>query len=433
MGMTLTEKLICKRAEKEHAAPGDRVALKVNRFLLDERTFHAAVKQAEQTGSKRPKAAGSTVVALDQMVGICEEDRVDLIRKIRKYHRKWRLLRFYEWGEGGIETVLFPDGGMIRPGDSVVGGIPAICSFGALGALALCADVEELFQAMMRGRIPFEVPETVRILFHGTPGHWVGGKDLAMHAVGLLGPGSMRGKAVEFGGEAIMNLDLSERLAAAAFAVHLGLRIFLIEPDEKTETFARARSDKGFVSFHNDEDAEFADVIEIDVNDMEPQIYAPSLPERVIKVSKARDMRVQQVIIGTGNNGRIEDIRIAASLLREHQIDRSVSVTLIPGSQQVYLHAMEEGLIQILGQAGTHIGLPSRRYSELCHLNGLVNEGMRCLSTSDRIYGEGELRPGREIVYCNPAVAASSAVMGRVVHPFEMLRNVKRTPTGLMG
>ncbi|MBU0756147.1 MAG: hypothetical protein KJ645_13475, partial [Planctomycetes bacterium] len=294
-------------------------------------------------------------------------------------------------------------------------------------------DGETLCKAVVDGRFPFKVPETVRLVFHGTPGHWVGGKDFAIRALGLVEPAQVMGKALEITGEAVSNLDMFDRLALSSFAVHLGALTVLMEGDEKTNAYARARSDHFFRSLRSDESARFAAEIDIDVTDMEPHIFVPSGPERVLKVSKAGKLKVDQVVIGTGGNGRIEDIRGAAALLREHQIDRNVQLILIPGSQQVYLHAMEEGLIQLMMHNSTHIGLPSNLYADLCHLNAVPGDSMRCLSTAERLYDVKEMRAGREIIYCNPQVAAASAIMGRVTAPFEMMRFRKRTPTGLMG
>lgn len=433
MGMTLIEKLVCKHAEIDAVAPGDQVSLRVNRYLFGEKGFFDLIQRAARARSKRPRTAGAIIVGIDQMVGIFDEARLERLEKIQEVARKWRIQRLYEWGEGGIETVLFIDGGLIRPGDLVAGGSAHMGAFGCLGALALHTDGKALFKAVMKGRYPLEVPETVRLVFHGAPGHWVNGKDFAIQALGIIEPGRLAGKAVEITGEAVRELDMPDRLALAAFAVHLGGCTILVEVDEKTEAFARARSDRYFKTLKSDPDASFAEEIDIDVDGLEPQIYLPSREERVIKVSRAENLKVDHVVIGTGGNGRIEDLRIAAGLLREHQINRNVHLVLIPGSQQVYLHAMEEGLIQLLMHTGTHIGLPSNIYSDLCHINAIVSEDCLCLSTAERIYGPQEIRAGQEVIYCNPAVAAASAVMGRVSAPFEMMRVVKRAPTGLIG
>lgn len=433
MGMTLTEKIISLHAGEKHVEPGRHVSVSVDRCLLGERCFHDVIRRAKEAGDSRPDDSSLLVVALDQMAGACEEERLERIHAIRDFARSWEIERLYEWGEGGIGAITFPDGGHIRPGDLVVGGDRMNLTFGALGAMAISLEGSDLHEVIMRGKVDYEVPPSLRLVFRGKPDPWVGGKDFAIHAIGLLGFDFLRGKAVEIGGEAIAALDMPERLAMASFAANLGPANVIFETDEKTEAFVRARCDRNFLMQQRDDDAGYTEIIEIDVTAMGPQVLIPSKPDLVVRVAKCQNVEIDHVILGTGGNGRIEDIRLAAGLLREHLIHDEVGITLIPGTQQAFLHAIEEGLIQILIHSGMHIGLPSNEYSDLCHLRGMAGHGMRCLSTSGYIYPEEEISGDNEIIYCNPAVAAASAVLGYIVDPFDMMRRVKRTPTGLMG
>ncbi|MFH2002009.1 MAG: aconitase family protein, partial [Planctomycetota bacterium] len=405
MGLTLTEKIISRHLGDKHVEPGQRVSIPVDRCLLGERCFYEVIRLSEQSGSVRPNFPETLVAALDQMAGACHRGRLEYIRLIREYARRWEVERLYEWGEGGIEIVTFADGGHVRPGDVVVSGESMNRSLGALGALVLAIDTAGLYQAVIDGRVEMVVPHTVRLVFRGTPNPWVGGMDYAIHIAGLLGMEYLQGKALEIGGEAIAALDMSERMAMAAFVTNLGAHNLIIEADEKTEAFVRARCDRNFLIPYRDVDAAYDEIIEIDVNNMGPQVFIPSRPERVVRVTKCHNMEIDKVIIGTGGSGRIEDIRLATALLREHLIHHEVGIVLIPGSQQAYLHAIEEGLIQILMQSGIHIGLPSGQYSDLCHLHGMAGDRMRCLSTSGYIYPPEAIAGDNEIVYCNPAVA----------------------------
>lgn len=426
MGMTLVQRLIATRGGYEQIEPGQRASVEVDRFLLGEADFYHILKRTGFQEAARPKGAARVVVALEQFVGALEGELSEAPSLIRRFSKCWEILHLYELGRGGIETIIYSDGGMVRPGDFVVGGESQLSAFGAFGALALALDEDSLFEALQEGKVSFEVPETIKVVFRGSLNRWVGGKDLAIFAHGMLGSERVKGKALEFGGEAVMELDMPERLALTTFASNLGARCLMIEADEKTRIFTRARSDKAFKVGRADDGAEYADIIEVDASRMEPQVFIPSRPEKALGVSKVDDLKIDQVVIGTGGNGRIEDLRRAAGLLREYLVRKDVRLILVPGSQQIYLHAMEEGLIQIFLRAGAHLGLPSMRYTEQCHRQGIEAEE-QCLTTSGILYPD----PG--ILYCNPAVAAASAVMGSVKDPYEMMRTIKRKPTGLIG
>jgi 3-isopropylmalate/(R)-2-methylmalate dehydratase large subunit len=431
MGMTLLEKILCLHSDRDSVEPGDEVVVEVDRFLLGERQFHDVAVRAGKRGVAALRAPGRVVAALDQVVAFPGDERLDRVATVKSYARKWNIHRLFGLGEGGMEYVLFTDGGFVRPGSVVVTGDRSLIACGALGALVIALDGEALVEAVMESRVTVKVPQTVRLTYRGRPGHWVGGKDFGIRAMAELKPEQVVGRALELGGDAVAALDMHERLAFAAFAVNTGASQVYMEPDEKTSAFARARSDRFFTARQNDPDARVADVVEASVNTMSPLVYIPSRPERIFKAAKVSDVKIDQVILGTACHGRIESLRSAAGLLREHPLRKGMDVILIPGSQQILLHGMEEGLIQIFLHNHAHIGPPSQQYSDLCHCAGLSGEG-RCLSTTDRIYGPGEIVKGREVYYCNPAVAASSAVMGHITEPFEMIRTVKRQPTGLM-
>ncbi len=433
MGMTLTEKILAAHAGLDEVVPGQEISVKVDRIFLEEESFSRVLEDpACSREGAVPSGPERIVVAIDQSVGSCDPGRGDRVRRIRKVAGEWRIHPLYDLGRGGFENVIFPDGGLVRPGDLLVIGNGQRVGFGALGALAFRLEGEALVEAVCKGRITLKVPGTVRLVFRGKLNAWVGGKDLALEAFGLMGRSGAAGKVLEFSGEGVKNLEVAERLALAAFASNLEAVHILIEPDEKTRVFSSARCDRPFHFRTSDRDAGLDDILEIDAATIEPRLGIPFQPERVLSVSKARNMDISQVIIGTGGNGRIEDFRTAAMLLREYRIRRYIRLIVIPGSQQVYLHAMEEGLMQIFLRNGAHIGPPSSRYTDQCHLSGLAPDE-RCLTTSGKLYPVGDGGAGGEILYCNPAIAAASAVMGRVADPFEMMRIMKRKPTGIIG
>jgi 3-isopropylmalate/(R)-2-methylmalate dehydratase large subunit len=432
MGMTLVEKLMARCAGEKRVKPGDEVTLEADRFLLGESDFYDLVVATRKQGMDKPARADRMAVALDQYMGDPDEARMERMQVVREYTRKWNIRPYYELGRGGIEPVLYPDGGLARPGDLVVTRNSELLSCGALGALALRIGRDEMFAAAHTGKIRVEVPNTVRLVFKGTPDPWLRGKDLGLYAYGLLRDRELQGKTVEFTGELLLQMDVAERLALASFARNLGARNMLIEPDEKTCVFTRARSDQHFDAVENDRNALFSEIIELNVSGLKPQAASPFQEDPVFPASKSRDLRIRQVILGTGGNGRMEDLRTAAALLREYRVKGNVRIVVIPGSQQVYLHAMEEGLMQIFVRSGALVGPPSSRFADQCHRMGLA-PGERCISTSARFYEATEIPDGAEIIYANPAVAVASAVLGCLAEPFEMMRTVKRKPTGLTG
>ena len=430
MGMTLAEKIMAAHGGGGRAEPGLEVELSADRILLGERTVHRLLEEVRRSGREGAGGEGASrvVALLDQFLGPLDGDRKTSFRELRTFARRLGFLHLYGMGRGGIEAVLYADGGMGVPGALLVADDPVSGLLGALGALVVVPTKAGLMGAVRTGGVSVQVPETFRVILRGKPGPWVGGKDLAIELYSLLGPRGASGRCLEITGEAVDHLPVHQRLALAAFAVNTGARHVLFEPDEKTITFARARSDTPFRPVHGDPDAFVADVVELDVGSMEPRVALGPRPEEVRPVPKARDLRLDQVVIGGNGNGRIEDLRAAAALLREYRVNPNVRLVLVPGSQQVLLHAMEEGLVQVFLKNGAHLAPPSSYYFDLCHRSGL-GPGERCLTTAARIYPEEE---GVEILYANPEVAAASAVMGHVADPFEMFRAVKRKSTGLM-
>ena len=360
MGMTLAEKIMAAHGGGGRAEPGLEVELSADRILLGERTVHRLLEEVRRSGREGAGGEGASrvVALLDQFLGPLDGDRKTSFRELRTFARRLGFLHLYGMGRGGIEAVLYADGGMGVPGALLVADDPVSGLLGALGALVVVPTKAGLMGAVRTGGVSVQVPETFRVILRGKPGPWVGGKDLAIELYSLLGPRGASGRCLEITGEAVDHLPVHQRLALAAFAVNTGARHVLFEPDEKTITFARARSDTPFRPVHGDPDAFVADVVELDVGSMEPRVALGPRPEEVRPVPKARDLRLDQVVIGGNGNGRIEDLRAAAALLREYRVNPNVRLVLVPGSQQVLLHAMEEGLVQ--DPAGFGLGAPRR-------------------------------------------------------------------------
>ena len=382
MEMTLVEKVIALHADRERVEPGDRVTVKADRFLLDAATFHDLGHLPRASKLVRPpNHHQKIVVALDQFVSGGPEDYIAFTRAVRDLAAAWRIHNLYDLGRGGIDTSIFPDGGLVRPGDIVVAGRSRLCALGGLGALVFTLEGEALLDSLMSGTLEVTVPSTYRVDIEGTLPRWVGGKDIAYRAMDTLEIGSLNGKALEFAGTTVRELDVPERLALSAAGANLPASQVLVEPDEKSRVFARARNDRFFRAYRSESGATFEEQVTWDATMLEPYLARPESDPMILPLRKAGDLTVHQVILGTGGNGRIEDLRAAAAILREYQVNSRVRCILVPGSQQVLLHGMEESLFPIFARAGVHIAPPSEGYADRCHLEGTSPDEV-CLSTA---------------------------------------------------
>ncbi|HHV79704.1 MAG TPA: 3-isopropylmalate dehydratase large subunit, partial [Firmicutes bacterium] len=340
-------------------------------------------------------------------------------RMVRDYCTAAGITNFYDGGYG-IEHVVLPEDGLVVPGDLVIGADSHTTTYGALGAFATGVGQTDLAAAMALGKIWLKVPETMRFEFAGRLPDWVGGKDLILLVLSEIGVDGALYCAMEFCGEAIRQLDMDGRFTMCNMAIEAGGKAGLIEADETTWQFTSQRSDRAGVGYTSDPDCRYKTVKRFDVSHLEPLVALPHLPSNVRRVSEVSGVEIDQVVIGSCTNGRLGDLALAARVLRGRKVHKRVRALVIPGSRKVFLRALKEGIIADLAEAGATICMPTCGPCFGGH-TGVLDEGERCVSTTNRNFVGRMGNEKSEVYLANPAVAAASAVAGRIVHPREVV------------
>ena len=423
MGHTQTEKIIAAHLADGAGTvrPGDLVEVAVDVVLSNDITAPIAIREFERLGVERVFDPARIVMVADHFVPNKDIKSAEQCARMRQFARAQNLPHYFDVGRMGIEHVLLPEQGLVGPGDVVVGADSHTCTYGALGALATGMGSTDIGVAMATGRVWLRVPETIRIVYHGRLRPWVGGKDLILYTIGRIGVSGALYKAIEFAGPVSDNLSMAGRFTMANMAIEAGGKAGLFAVDETTRAYVDGRARRPYRVYQADDDANYAQVVEIDVSQIEPQVAFPHLPENVRPVSQAGDVRIDQVVIGSCTNGRLEDLRVAAELLRGRQVHAGVRCIVIPGTQQVYLDALREGLTEVFVEAGAAVSTPTCGPCLGGHM-GVLAAGERAVSTTNRNFRGRMGHPESEVYLTGPAVAAASAVEGRIAGPEEVRR-----------
>jgi 3-isopropylmalate/(R)-2-methylmalate dehydratase large subunit len=396
-------------------SPGEFVNARVDVILANDITAPIAIKEFQKIGLSRVFDPRKIVMVLDHFMPNRDIASAEIAKMMREFCGEQKAV-FFEVGKAGIEHVLLPEQGIVLPGQVVIGGDSHTCTYGAVGAFATGVGSTDLAAAMATGDLWMKVPPTLKFVYHGTLGKWVGGKDLILHTISDIGVDGALYSAMEFTGEAIDALSMDGRFTMANMAIEAGGKAGLFRVDNKTQLYIKSRAQQPYNVYEPDPDAEYARVIEYDVTGLEPQVAFPHSPANARPVSKVGNIVINQAIIGSCTNGRIDDLRLAAQILKGKKVHSSVRCIVIPGSQQVYADALKERLIDIFIEAGAAVSTPTCGPCFGGH-TGVLAEGERCISTTNRNF-VGRMGHTRSEVYlANPAVAAASAVAGRIAHP----------------
>jgi 3-isopropylmalate/(R)-2-methylmalate dehydratase large subunit len=416
MGMTLSEKILAAHVGEDEVRAGQFIDAPVDIALSNDITAPIAIREFEKLGVAEVFDRERVVMVPDHFAPNKDIKSAEQCLAMRKFARKHRLLHYPEVGRMGIEHVLLPEQGIVGPGDLVVGADSHTCTYGALGAFATGMGSTDLAVAMATGRIWMRVPETIRIVYHGERTPWVDGKDLILYTIGQIGVSGALYKAIEFVGPAISSLSMDARFTMANMAIEAGGKAGLFEVDETTLSYVDGRTLRPYQVYQADSDAVYVQTIEIDVSQIEPQVSFPHLPENARAVGEAGDVAIDQVVIGSCTNGRLGDLRVAASLLRGRQVHPDVRCIIIPGTQQVYMDALREGLVETFIEAGAVFSTPTCGPC-LGGYMGVLASGERAVSTTNRNFRGRMGHPESEVYLAGPAVAAASAIAGRVAGP----------------
>ncbi len=416
--MTLVEKILAAHTGRKKVTPGEFVNVAVDLVLANDITAPIAIREFRQIGAGKVFNPQKVVMVPDHFVPNKDIASAEQAKLMREFAREQGVI-YFEVGEMGIEHVLLPEQGLVLAGDVVIGADSHTCTYGALGAFATGMGSTDIAAAMATGDIWMKVPPTMKLVYHGVKGKWVGGKDLILYTIGDIGVDGALYSAMEFTGEAIDALSMDGRFTMANMAIEAGAKAGIFRVDDKTLAYMEPRARRPHTVYEPDSDAEYSRVIEYDVSSLEPQVALPHLPANTRPVSQVGDVAINQAVIGSCTNGRLEDLRLAAGILKGRKVCQGVRCIIIPGSQQVYLDALTEGLIEVFIRAGAAVSTPTCGPCLGGHM-GVLASGEKCISTTNRNFVGRMGSPESEVYLANPAVAAASAITGRITSPEEV-------------
>ena len=420
MSMTMVEKIIASHGGKDQVKPGDLVSVDLDLVLGNDVTTPVAVKEFAKLGIDQVYDKERIAIVPDHFAPNKDINSAEQSKIIREFAKAKEIKNYFEIGEMGIEHCLLPEKGLALPGDIIIGADSHTCTYGAFGALATGIGSTDMAVGMATGKAWMRVPETLKFEYTGELQPWVGGKDLILYTIGQIGVDGALYKAMEFTGEVIENLSMAHRMTISNMAIEAGGKCGLIAPDETTFDYLKDRAQRDYTVFTSDQDAKYAKTYKFNVSTIEPQVAFPHLPENTRGISEVGDVEIDQVIIGSCTNGRLEDLRLAAKVLKGKKKAPHVRLIIFPGTQQIYLDAMEEGIIRTLIEAGAAVSTPTCGPCLGGHM-GVLAKGERAVATTNRNFVGRMGHPESEVYLSNPAVAAASAIMGKIAGPEEVM------------
>lgn len=421
MGMTITEKILAAHAGAERVGPGELINVKVDIALGNDITAPIAIEEFEKAGVDKVFDRDRIILVPDHFTPNKDIKSAQQSIKLRRFAKKYNITHYFEVGRMGIEHVLLPEKGLVLPGDVIIGADSHTCTYGALGAFSTGVGSTDLCATMITGETWFKVPESIKFIFYGKLQKWVTGKDLILYTIGKIGVDGALYKAMEFIGEIVDNLSMDARFTMSNMAIEAGAKNGIFLPDETTLKYIKERRKRDYELYNSDKDATYCDIYEFDCNNIEPQIAFPHLPANTRPISEVSEIPIDQVVIGSCTNGRFSDLEAAASVLKGKKVNKNVRLIIIPGTQRVYNDAMKAGLLEIFLEAEACISTPTCGPCLGGHM-GILGEGERAVSTTNRNFVGRMGHPKSEVYLSNPAVAAASAIKGRIASPEEVIR-----------
>ena len=419
MGMTITEKILCRHTDLDEVHPGMLISAKVDIALGNDITAPIAIAEFRKAGGKRVFDREKVVLVPDHFTPNKDIASAEQCKVMRDFAMEQNITHYYEVGTAGIEHALLPEQGVVLPGDLVIGADSHSCTYGALGAFGSGVGSTDLAAVFLTGEIWMLVPETMKIVLHGKLKKWVSGKDIILYIIGRIGVDGALYRAMEFTGETVRDLSMADRFTIANMVVEAGAKNGIFVPDEMTESYVKDKAKRDYTVYSSDPDAVYHSVIDIDVAKIKPQVAFPPLPSNTKDIDQVGNVRIDQAVIGSCTNGRIEDLRIAAAILKGHKVAPFVRLIVIPATPTIYKTAMQEGLFDIFLAANAVISTPTCGPC-LGGYMGILAEGEVTVSTTNRNFTGRMGHPKSEVYLASPAVAAASAVLGRIGSPEEL-------------
>ena len=419
MGMTITEKILAAHTDRDTVHPGEIIMARIDLALGNDITAPIAIKILRENGIKDVFDKTKIALVPDHFVPNKDIESAEQCKMLREFAHEHDITHYFELGEMGVEHALLPEQGIVLPGDLVLGADSHTCTYGGLGAFSTGVGSTDLAGAMISGSSWFKVPATMKFVIDGELKPWVGGKDLILYIIGQIGVDGALYRSMEFTGSVIESLGMSDRLAMCNMAIEAGAKNGIIAPDAITEEYVRERSERKFTIYSSDVDATYDEVIEIDASQIELQVAFPHLPENAKPVGEAKNIAIDQVIIGSCTNGRFEDLEVAASLMKGKKVADGVRMIVIPATPTIYRQAMDEGFFATFLDAGAVISPPTCGPCLGGHM-GVLAEGEKAVATTNRNFVGRMGHPGSEVYLSGPAVAAASAVVGTISSPHDL-------------
>jgi len=419
VGKTITEKILQAHTKLKEIHPGQLINARVDIALGNDITAPIAIREFRAAGGKKVFNKNKVALVLDHFTPNKDINSAEQCKAVREFAVEHGIVHFYEGGQVGVEHALLPEKGIVLPGDLVIGADSHTCTYGALAAFATGVGSTDLAAAMLTGELWFKVPQSIKFIIHGKMKKWVSGKDLILNIIGRIGVDGALYQAMEFTGETISKLSMADRFSMANMAIEAGAKNGIFAPDEITKEYIKGRAKRAYKFYSSDADASYSQIIEIDAGKLEPQVAFPHLPSNVKGVSKAGKIKIDQSLIGSCTNGRIEDLRMAAKILKKRKAAPHVRLIIAPATPHIYKQAMQEGLLETFMKANAVISPPSCGACLGGHL-GILAAGERAVATTNRNFVGRMGHPKSEVYLASPAVAAASAVLGRIASPEEL-------------
>jgi 3-isopropylmalate/(R)-2-methylmalate dehydratase large subunit len=419
MGMTITEKIIAAHSGKKEVMPGELTNAKVDLILANDITAPIAISEFKKIGAKDVFDNERIALVPDHFAPAKDIKAAEQCKMLRDFSREYNISHYFEVGRVGIEHVLLPEEGLVVSGDLVIGADSHTCTYGALGAFATGVGSTDVAAAMATGECWFRVPESMKFIYHGKLNKWVGGKDLILYTIGDIGVDGALYRAMEFEGETIRNLPMNSRFTICNMAIEAGGKSGIIVPDSITESYVKGRAKRQYIFYTSDSNTKYAEIREYDCSKIPLTVSCPHLPSNIRPAAELFEVSIDQVVIGSCTNGHLEDLREAAKVIKGRKVNPNVRMIVIPATQKIYKEAMKEGLFEIFIEAEAAVSTPTCGPCLGGHM-GILSKGERAIATTNRNFVGRMGHPESEVYLSNPAVAAASAVLGRIGTPEEL-------------
>ncbi len=420
MGMTMTQKILARAAGVASCRAGELLMCRLDLVLGNDITAPVAINEFVKMGATKVFDPAKIALIPDHFVPNKDIKSATMAKQMRDFARAQQIVHYYEVGRVGIEHALLPEQGLVAPGEVIIGADSHTCTYGAVGAFSTGVGSTDMAVGMATGECWFKVPEAVKVVLKGKMKPWVSGKDVILHLIGEIGVDGALYQSLEFTGDGVASISMDGRLTIANMAIEAGAKNGIFPVDDVCRAYLAERVTRPYTAFEPDEDAEYAKVVEIDLDRLDLTVALPHLPENTKPARECTDLAIDQVVIGSCTNGRISDMRVAAQILRGHKVSDRVRCIVIPGTQQVVKDCLAEGLVDVFIDAGAIFTMPTCGPC-LGGFCGVLADGERAVSTTNRNFVGRMGHTGSEIILASPAVAAASAIMGRVATPEEVL------------